>query len=65
MPKMKSNRAAMKRFKLTGRKKVRRHRAYANHKLTKKTTKRKRRLRDGTLASTADAARIKRMMLAE
>lgn len=65
MPKMKSNRAAMKRFRTTGRGKVRRHKAYANHILTKKTTKRKRNLRDATLASQADHTRIKRMILSK
>lgn len=65
MPKMKSNRAAMKRFRTTGKGKIRRKRAFANHILTKKSTKRKRNLRDAALASTADTPRIKRMILAE
>ncbi len=65
MPKMKSNRAAMKRFRTTGKGKIRRKRAFANHILTKKTTKRKRNLRDATLASVADTPRIKRMILSE
>jgi len=65
MPKMKSNRAARKRFRCTGAGKVRRNKAFANHILTKKSTKRKRNLRDATLASPADSARIKRMILAE
>lgn len=65
MPKMKSNRAARKRFHTTGSGKIRRDKAFANHILTKKSAKRKRGLRDATLASTADSARIKRMILAE
>jgi large subunit ribosomal protein L35 len=65
MPKMKSNRAAMKRFHKTGTGKIRRNKAFANHILTKKSAKRKRNLRDATLASAADSARIKRMILAE
>ncbi len=65
MPKMKSNRGAMKRFRTTGKGKIRRKKAFANHILTKKSTKRKRGLREHTLASKADTARIKRMILAE
>jgi len=65
MPKMKSNRSAKKRFRQTANGKIRRKKAFANHILTKKSPKRKRNLRDQTLASTADTARIKRMILAE
>jgi large subunit ribosomal protein L35 len=65
MPKMKSNRAAMKRFRTTSKGKIRRKKAFANHILTKKSPKRKRSLRSRTLASVADTARIKRMILAE
>ena len=42
MPKMKSHRGAMKRFKVTGAGKVTRHKAYKSHILTKKSQKRKR-----------------------
>jgi len=45
MPKMKSSRSAAKRFRLTATGKVRRNQAFARHILTKKTRKRKRRLR--------------------
>ncbi len=45
MPKMKSHRGAAKRFRITGGGKVMRRNSMANHILTKKTTKRKRRLR--------------------
>ena len=65
MPKMKSNRAAMKRFRTTAKGKIRRKKAFANHILTKKSPKRKRNLRERTLASSADTKRIKRMILAE
>jgi large subunit ribosomal protein L35 len=65
MPKMKSNRAAMKRFRKTSKGKIRRKKAFANHILTKKSPKRKRGLRERSLASKADTARIKRMILAE
>ncbi len=62
MPKQKTKRGAAKRFKLTGTGKVRRRRAFKSHILTKKHQKRKRRLRSPTLASKADAPRIKRML---
>jgi large subunit ribosomal protein L35 len=56
--KRKSHRGAAKRFKLTASGKVKRNRAYASHILTKKTRKRKRKLRKATLVSKADQARI-------
>jgi len=62
MPKLKTNRGAAKRFRLTGTGKVRRNKAYASHILTKKSTKRKRKLRQTTIATKADTARIKRML---
>ena len=45
MPKIKTNRAAAKRFKKTGTGKLKRNKAYKSHILTKKSTKRKRNLR--------------------
>jgi large subunit ribosomal protein L35 len=57
--KMKSHRGAMKRFKLTGTGKVKRHKAFTSHILTKKSAKRKRGLRKATLLSSADLRRIK------
>ncbi len=62
MPKMKTNRAAAKRFKRTASGKLRRWKAYKSHILTKKTRKRKRKLRKVTLVSQADEARMKRLM---
>jgi large subunit ribosomal protein L35 len=44
MPKMKTNRGAAKRFKATGSGKIVRNKAFASHILTKKSTKRKRRV---------------------
>ncbi|HNY92622.1 MAG TPA: 50S ribosomal protein L35 [bacterium] len=64
MPKMKSNRAAKKRFSLTGTGKVRRNKNYARHILTKKSAKRKRSLRQNAIATPADEPRIKRMLSA-
>ncbi len=62
MPKVKSNRAAKKRFTKTGSGKVKRNKAYASHILTKKTTKRKRNLRKSGLVDSADLKRVKTMI---
>ena len=58
MPKMKSNRAAKKRFKLTGSGKVKRNRAYKAHKLLNKTKKQKRALRSSGLLTGGDAKKV-------
>ncbi len=63
MPKMKSNRAAVKRFKLTANGKLKRQKAYKSHILTKKTTKRKRNLRTATLVSDGDSKRMMRLII--
>lgn len=62
MPKQKTNRSAAKRFKKTGTGKIKRHKAYTSHILTKKSPKKKRRLRKPTLVSKADEKRIKRLL---
>ena len=62
MPKMKTHRGAAKRLKSTGTGKLKRHHANKSHILTKKTTKRKRRLRKADLVAPGDAKRLKRML---
>jgi large subunit ribosomal protein L35 len=62
MPKMKTNRSAAKRFKVTGKGKVKRRQANKSHILTKKASKRKRHLRDAKIAQKGDARRVKRML---
>ena len=64
MPKMKTKRAAMKRFKITGTGKIKRNRANKRHILTKKTRKRKNRLGKPALVSDADYPRIIRLLQA-
>ena len=65
MPKMKSHRGAKKRFSVTGSGKVKRYKAFKSHILTKKTSKRKRRLRQaGVIATNGEAKRLKRLLLA-
>ena len=56
--KMKSHRGACKRFKLTGTGKLKRHKAYKSHILTKKSAKRKRGLRKAIMVKSADLKRI-------
>lgn len=58
MPKMKTNRSAAKRFKVTGTGKLKRNKAYKRHNLDTKSTKRKRNLRQATMT---DATNIKNM----
>ena len=60
---MKSNRGAAKTFKKTGSGKIKRFKAYKSHILTKKSTKRKRNLRQATLVSKSEEKRVKRMIL--
>ena len=62
MPKMKTHRGAAKRFKKTGSGKFKRARSNKQHILTKKTTKRKRRLRQSEMVSSVDEKRLKRML---
>lgn len=63
MPKMKSHSGAKKRFKKTGNGKVKRKKANKGHLLTKKSPKRKRKLRKSVVIDhKADADRIKRML---
>ncbi|MBE7046524.1 MAG: 50S ribosomal protein L35 [Ruminococcaceae bacterium] len=63
MPKIKTRRAAAKRFGLTKNGKVKRGQAFRSHILTKKSTKRKRGLRKAAYASRANEATIKKLIL--
>ena len=62
MPKMKTHRGAAKRFKVTGTGKLHRHKTYASHILESKSPKRKRNLRKGIVATSADEKRIKQII---
>ena len=62
MPKIKTRRGAAKRFKITGRGKVRRRRAYLRHILSTKTRKQKRNLRQPALVSDSEAKAIKKLI---
>ena len=62
MPKQKTHKGAAKRFKLSGTGKVIRGHSERSHILTKKTTKRKRKLRHTTTVSPAFEKTIKEML---
>ena len=62
MPKIKTNRAAAKRFKVTGTGKLKRSKAYKRHILTKKTTKNKRNLRKAALVDSTNVKTMKKIL---
>ena len=62
MPKIKTNRGAAKRFKLTATGKIKRSKAFANHILTKKSPKRKRALKASTFKNKSDVKHIQRLL---
>jgi large subunit ribosomal protein L35 len=62
MPKIKTRKAAAKRFKVTGGGKIKRAKAYKNHKLNSKSRKRKRNLRHGGYVSAAEEKNIKELL---
>jgi large subunit ribosomal protein L35 len=59
---MKSNRAAVKRFRVTGSGKIKRFKAYHRHILTSKTRKRKNRLGTATLVHDADFKKVRKLI---
>jgi large subunit ribosomal protein L35 len=62
VPKVKSNRGAAKRFKVTANGRIRRLSSHHSHILTKKSRKRKRQLRKGKLVEASDLKRVRRML---
>ena len=62
MPKLKTNRAAAKRFKVTGSGKIKRHKAFTRHMLTSKTRKQKRQLGKAVVVNAADERAIRRLI---
>lgn len=62
MPKQKTHKGAAKRFKVTATGKVMRGHSMHSHILTKKTTKRKRKLRKTTTVKGAFAQTIREML---
>lgn len=62
MPKMKTRSSAKKRFKKVGKKTIKRANAFRRHLLTKKTSKRKRQLRQSGYVHESDVDRISKML---
>ena len=62
MPKIKTSRAAAKRFKVTGTGKLKRMKAYKSHILTKKSQKRKRNLRKATITDATNVKSMKKIL---
>ena len=62
MPKQKTHRGAAKRFKVSATGKILRHHSETSHILTKKTSKRKRKLRKSALVSSAFEKTIKSLL---
>ena len=62
MPKMKTRRAAAKRFRIGGTGRIKVAKAFKSHILSKKKRKRKRNLRGMNTVDTADLERVKGML---
>lgn len=62
MPKLKTNRGAAKRFKLTKTGKIKRSKANASHILTSKNAKRKRGLRKSSVIAPVDKKNVSRLI---
>lgn len=62
MPKVRTHKAAAKRFDLTASGKAKCHNAFRSHLLSKKSSKRKRNLRAKSVVDVTDLERVKRML---
>ena len=62
MPKIKTNKGALKRFKRTATGRLVRNKAFASHILTKKSQKRKRNLRKSTIVDKTNVKQISRLL---
>ncbi len=62
MPKLKTHRGAAKRFRATATGKFKRAHSHHRHLLTKKSSKRKRNLRDTALIADQDQKSVRRML---
>lgn len=62
VPKIKSSRGAVKRFRVTAAGKIKRNRAFKSHLLSGKGKKRKRRLRQAALVSPGEAKKIRKLI---
>jgi len=62
MPKIKTKKGALKRFKRTGSGKLVRNKAFASHIMTKKSQKRKRNLRKSTIVDKTEVKKVARLL---
>ena len=62
MPKIKTNRGAAKRFRVTGSGKVKRNKGFKSHLLSSKGKKRKRNLRHSTTVAKVENKNIRQMI---
>jgi len=62
MPKIKTKKGALKRFKRTGSGRLFRRRAFASHIMTKKSRKRKRNLRKSTIVDKVEVKKVARLL---
>ncbi|HYA29438.1 MAG TPA: 50S ribosomal protein L35 [Acidobacteriota bacterium] len=62
MPKIKTNRSAAKRFRVTGTGKIKRNKGYKRHILSTKGKKRKRHLRQATMVSSVETKNIRQLI---
>jgi large subunit ribosomal protein L35 len=62
VPKIKTNRAAAKRFRVTASGKIKRNKGFKSHLLSSKGKKRKRKLRRSTLVSAVETRNIRKLM---
>lgn len=63
MPKLKTNRSAAKRFRITAKGRIKHRHSNRSHLLTKKAVKRKRHLGPMSLISDKDEKTIKKMLV--
>jgi len=62
VPKIKTNRGAAKRFRVTGSGEIKRNKGFKSHLLSSKGKKRKRHLRQGTLVSAVERKNIQKLI---
>ena len=62
MPKVKTHRGAKKRFKVTGKGKIKRSKAFASHLKVKKSAKKKRKSRRRGILHSSDTKKIKKLL---
>lgn len=62
MPKLKTNRGAAKRFRVSASGRIKRGQSHKRHILTKKSSKRKRHLRAASSVHETDAGRFKQLL---